>query len=1246
MRSFVFSLVMVWLSGVTSIVAAPLTYDSASQTTLSLLSSAQSPDKALILEPHEWAYLRQKTNLLLGVVDPGKPPVDIVGRSSFKGISADVTALLGRMLHLQVSVRRYDSLESALVALQAGDVDLLAGVSGSEVEAANLVWSMPYAMDIPAIYRRPKDTSQFGDDLAGATVAIVEGYLSEATLAGLFPKAEFVRYRFSSLAMAATAFGQTDLLLSDTLSARYLINQSYFNEIKIDRLLTIPSRGFAFALQADNKRLLHIIDSALTQLGKPTLDALSRRWVGGGYDLPEDRLTLSVDEQMWLAQHPVVKLAVNSDQAPVAFIAKDGSLRGMAADILELVTQRTGLQFEAERVNDFASLVDAVRDSEADLSVVSWTPEREAFLRFTHPVVVTPLALFSRRGATAVGQLSELRGRTLAIAKGHAYTQYLATHYPDINLLETATSLQALREVETGEADAAVTGMILGRYYLSKFYDDTLMMSGVIDDSMALASFAMRRSDVELQSILNKVILAIPPEEMNVIASRWRPNADMSRETWWDYRRLLFGVIGLAVILVGLFTAWALYLRLQIAKRVASERALSDQLEFVQALSDATPQPIYVRDTQGRFVSGTRSYLEAVGATAEDLLGTTLLDKLSKFGAAKAMHEAYMQAMRNNAMLRVLRATKVNGEERWIDHWVKPFYSATGIMQGVVCGWLDVTEQQRLIVEQERLIAQLEVARKVAVQSNWEKSNFLATMSHEIRTPLSAVIGTLELVQQQAEQGVLDKNGIQIAYSCASGLLGLMGNVLDFARIEAGRLVLSPERVSLKDVLESVILVFEGLAHEKGLTLLLELDSDNANDVLIDPIRLKQVLFNLVSNAIKFTPIGQVKISAIVQSIESHKVRLQLVVADTGIGISTEDQERLFHPFEQVKQDDSEQQGVGLGLMITRSLCELMGGQLTLQSTLGKGTSVSAEFVLHQLEPLEHGASLAASTSAAAVMANGSLIQQPLRVLVVEDYDVQRQLLCLQLEFLGHQFSEARNGKEALELWRTQHFDMMITDCRMPGMSGADLTKAIRQEERVTGRSRSVIIGMTADAQREEIQRFLVSGMDECLVKPLELDVLQAKLRSLSNALAVKPPTAVVGGGFLSASTQHQPHSSEKDDVEVLMVLTGGNSQKAGELARAILTSLGDAQIQLPLALQQRDQETIGLLAHQILGVARVLGDEALTRACQQIEMVCQRTGVAYSEVEDATNHLLSLLAVMHAHYQQLVDHGQWASDL
>ncbi|MGO3892137.1 MAG: ATP-binding protein [Paenalcaligenes sp.] len=1105
----------------------------------------------------------------------------------------------------------------------------------------HLVLSMPYAVDMPAIYKRPKDTRSFADDLAGLRVAVVANYLDADALAAQYPKTEFVCYRYSSQAMAATAFGRTDLLLSDSLSARYLINQSYFNEIKVERLLPIASNGFAFALKADNQALLHIINTALIGIGKPTLDSLSRRWVGGGYDLPEDRLELTTDEQIWLGQHPVVRLAVNSDQAPVAFIDKDGNLSGMAADILDLVTQRTGLRFDYERVNDFASLVEAVKEGRADLSVISWTPEREAFLRFSPPIVVTPFALFVRNeDASTIGQLSDLEGKRLAIAKGHAYVKRIALNYPSITLIETATSLDALRAVAIGQADAATLGLISGRYYLSKFYEDLLTVSGVIEEGAALGGFAMRRQDVELQSILSKVIAAIPPEEMNVIAGRWRPNPAMRSETWWDYRRMVFGIMALAVVLVSIFTAWALYLRQQISKRMASERALNDQLEFVEALSEATPQPIYVRDREGRFVSGTHSYLDAVGASTEDLVGKTVLEGPSKFGAAAAMHDAYMQAMQTNTTIRVLRATKMNGEERWIDHWVKPFHDATGVIQGVVCGWLDVTEQQRLIFELERLISELEVARKLAVQSNWEKTNFLATMSHEIRTPLSAVIGTLELVQRQAERGILDKNGIQIAYDCANGLLHLMGDVLDIVRIEAGRLVLAPERVNLKDLLESVVLVFEGLALEKGLELLLELDTDTTKDVLIDPVRIKQVLFNLVSNAIKFTSKGYVKISAIGQSVEAGKVRVQLVVSDTGIGISAEDQERLFHPFAQVNQLSSEQTGVGLGLAITRSLCELMGGSLSMSSTPGEGTCVVIELLLNQMDTLAIESDHALLPSSAAVEQSAA---QPLRVLVVDDYAVHRQLICLQLDFLGHTFSEAENGQAALQLWRSMPFDLVITDCRMPGMSGVELALAIRHDEETTGRTRCVIIGLTADAQREEIQRCLSAGMDECLVKPLGLDKLKTKLWQLSNGLAEKQtPILVFDAGSsdaagASALLATDEKNTRESDFDTLLVLTGGDKGKARELAKAILKSLDDATLQLQQPATHYDRAAIGTLAHQVLGVARVLGNEALAKQCKQLEVLCQSDrSEQVGELADAITTLQLMLGDMHARYQRI----------
>lgn len=1195
MRSVPALLLILVLNVVTfSVGARPLPEQ---QVELQLLSTVEREHADLPLAAEEWAYLRKKGELVLGVAAPGLPPLDIPTAPDFKGITADIASLLKCQLRVPIRVLLFPDRSEAVEALKGGKIDMLASANNREVDRAGLKLTTPYAADRPALYKRSMEERVFSEDLAGMTIAVVEGYRSIEFLTRQFPRAHFVSYRSVGQAMASTAFGKTDLFLGNTLSARYLINHSYFNYIKTERVLPLQSDGFAYALRSDDNRLRRIINTALDKFGKAKLDSVSRRWVGGGYDLPEAKLRLSPEERSWVAQHPEVTIAINDDQAPIAFVDKDGNFNGMAADILDLITQRTGLRFRVTRVDKFSTLVDAVRDGEADLSIISRSPERESDLRFSPPFITSTFALVARRDEAARnGSLPELVGKRLAIARGHVAIADIRRDYPGIDLVETPTSLDSLQMVADGNANAAVIGLILGRYYISKMYEDTLAVSGTVDKDTALGHFAMRRSEIELQSILSKVILDIPPEEMNTIAGRWRPNPAMSGQTWRDHRQVIYAVVLGAIALTSIFVLWAVYLRLQIRKRLASERALSDQLHFIDTVGDATPQPIYVRDTQGRMIGATRSYQEILGVSIEAMKGKTALESAAGFETVHDLHRAYMEAMKHDAPLRKQRYLSINGEDRWIDHWIHPFRDSSGKIQGVVCGWHDITEQQDLVESMETLVDEVEQARKAAEQASREKTTFLATMSHEIRTPMSAVIGTLELALRQADQGILDRSSIEVAYSSAESLLGLIGDVLDIVRIESGRLSLAPKRANLRELVESVAKVFDGLAIQKGLNLILDLDSSIKGDVLIDPVRFKQILSNLVSNAIKFTPAGFVKVEIGGQTLESEKIRIRMAVSDTGIGISEENQQQLFRPFSQVRQASLGKAGAGLGLVISRSLCELMGGKLTMKSVPGQGTTVEVDLVLYQLE--------AQSMPADAIRpvqheADDQFGHRPLRVLVVDDYAIHRQLLCQQLAYLDHEFVAAENGEQALELWRSSAFDVIITDCQMPGMSGIELADTIRREESLIERPACLILGLTADAQREEIERSLRSGMTDCLVKPIGLDVLRTRLQAVFGQA-----TAVLEDAHGTMEQTQTPAATAASigGLDALASLTGGDAAKTHQLAIQVIKAIEDARQSLRTMVAERDLAGIAILTHQMRGVARVLNDSVLEQQCRDLE--------------------------------------------
>lgn len=1179
----------------------------------SLPMTTQVPSSQLRIDSHDraisaedWHWLRNKAELRVGVSPNEHAPFSVNAESNqYEGISADATALVAKMLGLQVKIVSFANQHDAEMAVQSGSVDVITR-HGSLMPRPDILFSAPYARNQLALFKRNVEPRHSPIDLAGVRVAVTKEYRD--VLKKRFPRADLRVYADPDKAISAAAFGQADVYLDDLYSAYYRINRSFYGYLRFERFTDLDGRGHSFALSVDNTRLQRLINVAIQTIGDDQLRNLAKRWVGNSFIPNGEPIDLTAEQMRWIQRHPVVRLVINDDLAPGAYFDSGGIFSGGVADILEVITLSTGLHFAVvSRSGGFPQIIEEVQKGKADLALMTASPEREEYLRFSRPLLASPFVLLS--SLDQQGKLESLIDKRVAVPTGHVAIQQLRKRYPEAVVVEAGGSLDSMNLLYQRRADAAMVSMPAARYYIERLFRDKLVINQVLDVGPATVNFAMRRSDVELQSIIDKVLQSVAPDELNAISNRWRSPPGMSGQTWIDYELVISEIIAGALLLLSLSLAWALYLRRQIKARLKAERMLSDQLQFVETLTDSMPPPLYVRDIKGRMLSCNRSYLKSLGLSSEQVLNKTVrqLPK-ENFESLPDFHRNYLQAMREGQTIESMHAVVLQGKEVWINHWAQPFQDSQGVTKGVICGWLDITEHRQLV-------EQLQEAKTQADDASRAKTSFLATMSHEIRTPMNAVIGILELALKRADSQPIDRASIEIAHTSAKSLLELIGDILDIARIESGRLSLSPKRANLRELVESVARVFEGLARQKRLNLILDIDSSINCDVLVDALRFKQILSNLVSNAIKFTEEGSIKVSIYGVLVNTSLLKVNLNVEDTGVGISLADQQRLFKPFAQAQRNVQQAEGTGLGLVICRSLCEMMGGCVNMSSTLGRGTRIDVELHLQVLERI----SITQSPSQ-------PIIHQRycLQVLVVDDHQVNRQVLHQQLQFLGHDVYEAEDGQRAFDRWGEQSFDVVITDCHMPVMNGADLTRAIRRVEQARALEPMVIIGLTADAQPEEIDLCIQAGMNDCLIKPISLDELDARLLALNQDHETEseyPATAMLS---LAA-----PDSLRMVDLGPLELLINSDPVKFRQILDELISNNRRDCQSLKVFLQNGERDKLEALAHRIKGAARVVKGEQLVEACRRMEAVCADAQASIGELSLAVDEVEHAIAAL-----------------
>jgi PAS domain S-box-containing protein len=908
------------------------------------------------------------------------------------------------------------------------------------------------------------------------------------------------------------------------------------------------------------------------------------------------------------AEAPRVVRVGAFDYYPAIFKDSDGQIKGFYVDALADIARRENIRFEYV----YGTWNDGLKKIETGevevLTSMAVTPERLKFLDFANHPLQTVWGELYAPPASGIDGIHHVRGKKIAVMPGDFNGYYFIELVKKFDItcefVELPDFNSIFKAIAAKEVDAGVVNNTFGA---AKQYEYSLHSTGVVFNPFDIYFTVAKGKNQDLLTLLDHYL------------GKWQQQVESpyarARQKWGHGTAGAFPVtpewllnsvvtLGGVILITLIFIA---VLKRQIKRATSdilqSKAVLLESEKKFRSYIDHSPDGIFVTDASGRYLEVNPAASAMTGYAQDELLNMSIFDLTPPESIEKALF--HLQRLKeDNRASSEFEFSHKSGKRCW---WS---VDAVKLSDTRYLGFTkDITTRKRTEEQLLQAIAAAEAA-------NTAKSRFLANMSHEIRTPMNGMIGLIELLlgtkltEEQREYAELIKLS-------GKNLVQLLSDILDLSKIEAHKIELETRNFDLRTEVNGIINLLSLHAQGKGLTLSARIDPDVPLQLLGDAGRLRQILNNIIGNAIKFTANGYVLLHIRKDAENEEQTTLRFLVTDTGIGVAADKLEKIFEPFTQADSSSTRHfGGTGLGLAIARQLAELMGGTIGVESVEGTGTTFWFTVVLTKQQnlPLPSPPPLDAGTKNPLKQGEVEWNTTSLRLLLAEDDSINQHMTKLFLTKSGYQVDVANNGREALKLLEENDYAVVLMDCMMPVLSGYEATAIIRDPASPVRNHSIPVIALTANAMRDDRNSCLAAGMDDYLAKPIDVTKVIATLEKWV-------PSGIGKGTDSGRDAMSCAATSAIFDKGEFVSRSMGDLELSRYVATIFIENGPEYIESIRKALAEQDPAALRRSAHKLKGAAATMALPLLAETAHLLEETAE-TG----EIKRATELLPELM--------------------